>query len=60
MTVLKTDECCSQRLKADLDLRQVKDLWEDSDVIRVCYEGVQFLAAGHGGRDRLQLVATYI
>lgn len=43
---------------SDLDLRQVEDLWEDSDVVGVCYERVQSLAAGHSGRDSLQLVAA--
>lgn len=43
---------------SDLDLRQVVDLWEDSDVIGVSYERVQPLTAGHGGRDGLQLVAA--
>lgn len=46
--------------KSDLDLRQVEDLREDSNVVGVCYEGVQSLTAGHSGGDRLQLVATQI
>lgn len=44
----------------DLDFGQVEDLWEDGDVIGVRYERVQPLAAGHGGRYRLQLVATEV
>lgn len=33
----------------DLDLGEVEDLWEDADVVRVCYKGVQSLTAGHSG-----------
>lgn len=39
--------------KSDLYFRQVEDLWEDSDMIRVCYQRVQSLAAGHSGWYRL-------
>lgn len=45
---------------SDLYFRQVEDLWEDSDVIRVCYQRVQSLAAGHSGWYRLELVATKV
>lgn len=46
--------------KNDLDLWQVEDLGEHTDVVGVCYEGVQPLTAGHSGGDGLQLVATQI
>lgn len=38
---------------SDLYLRQVEDLWEDSNVIGVRYEGVQSLTAGYSGGDSL-------
>ena len=41
------------RNKSDLYLRQVEDLWEDTNVIGVRYERVQSLTAGHSGGDSL-------
>lgn len=44
----------------NLDLREVEDLWEHTDMVGVGDEGVQSLAAGHSGGDRFQLVPTQI
>lgn len=46
--------------QTNLNLRQVENLREDTDMIGVCDEGVQPLAAGYSGGDGLQLVAAQV